>query len=246
MSVRLLAAAGFLILGLAGCGGSSSSTTASSSTAGSTAGASTPVSRAKTAPGKRAATVRSPKRTRPATTPSTVATAPPPTPAGTPSPPDGLRATTGYGSYDLCASGCSGAVPASLRRPLHLPNGSDANCPASAAGGPVTQLGGARLATTSFIGSQWSGARVQWTAGAAYGGPVLIRGRQLGGSGAVGFGEGHVPVDELQLRASGMNAPPPPAGGRSWLTFTRVRGPGCYAYQVDGTSFSSVIVFKAG
>jgi hypothetical protein len=33
--------------------------------------------------------------------------------------------------------------------------------------------------------------------------------------------------------------------GRAWLSFTRVRGAGCFAYQVDGTSFSSVVVFEA-
>lgn len=84
-----------------------------------------------------------------------------------------------------------------------------------------------------------------WTAAGSYTGPVLIRGRQLGGSGAVGFGEGHVPYDELQLRAAGTGAPRPPGGGRAWLSITRVRSPGCYAYQIDGTSFSSVIVFRA-
>lgn len=33
------------------------------------------------------------------------------------------------------------------------------------------------------------------------------------------------------------------AGGRP--SFTRVREPGCYAYQVDGLGFSYVIVFEA-
>ena len=36
-----------------------------------------------------------------------------------------------------------------------------------------------------------------------------------------------------------------PGGGRAWITYTRVRGGGCYAYQVDGTGFSEVIVFRA-
>jgi hypothetical protein len=70
-----------------------------------------------------------------------------------------------------------------------------------------------------------------------YRGPVLIRGRQVGGPGAVGFGEGHVPYDELQLQTG--------SGGPPWQSFTRVRSPGCYFYQVDGTSFSETIVFRA-
>jgi hypothetical protein len=95
------------------------------------------------------------------------------------------------------------------------------------------------LAPTPFIGSAWKGARVNWRA-SGYSGPILIRGRELGGSGAVGFGEGHVPYDELQLLGAAVDAPP-----RQWPSFTRVRAPGCYAYQVDGTTFSAVIVFRA-
>ena len=90
---------------------------------------------------------------------------------------------------------------------------------------------------TQFIGSSWEGGRATWRS-SGYSGPVLIRGREIGGSGAVGFGEGHVPYDELQLRTG--------SGGPPWMSFTRVRNPGCYGYQVDGTSFSDVIVFKAG
>ena len=37
----------------------------------------------------------------------------------------------------------------------------------------------------------------------------------------------------------------PPAGTRYVPSYTRVRGPGCYAYQIDGTTFSRVIVFRA-
>jgi hypothetical protein len=178
------------------------------------------------------------------TSPGTL-TAPPPTPPGTPPAPDGLTQTTGYATYELCASDCSGAVPPALRRPLHLPALSSAGaCPVAAGRGPVGLLGSdTELSMTPFIGSAWQGARVTWRSSASYQGPVLIRGRELGGPHAVGFGEGHVPYDELQLlgRAYEVTASPE----RQWPSFTRVRGPGCYAYQVDGTSFSEVIVFRA-
>jgi hypothetical protein len=175
---------------------------------------------------------------------ATTTTAPAPVPSGPPAAPDGLRQTTGYATYELCAGACSGAVPASLRRPLHLPHlGAGARCPVSVGSSPVAPVGGERLTIESFIGSAWSGARVTWTASAVYGGPVLIRGRQLGGGGAVGFGEGHLPYDELQLLASGQGSPG--GRGRAWITLTRVRGPGCYAYQADGTNFSHVIAFQA-
>ena len=84
-----------------------------------------------------------------------------------------------------------------------------------------------------------------WSSTARYAGPVLIRGRQLDGPHAIGFGEGHVPYDELQLMAPGMGAPRSPGGGREWQSFTRVRARGCYGYQVDGSNFSDVIVFSA-
>jgi hypothetical protein len=182
-----------------------------------------------------------------ATTTATVRTAPAPTPAGTAAAPAGLTQTTGYGTYELCASGCTGSVPAALRRPLHIPHvASGASCRASPGSGPVKPLGSAQLAVSPLIGSAWRGGRVTWSSAASYTGPVLIRGRQLGGTGAVGFGEGRVPYDELQLLTQGMSAPRGPGGGREWLSFTRVRSPGCYAYQVDGTSFSTVVLFRAG
>ena len=236
-SPRAAAAAGLvaLMLATAGCGGSSShsgtaAVASSSTTPGSSATTTAPTaSRTTTAPTSHSSTTR---------------TTPPPPPSGTPGAPDGLRPSSGYGTYELCAGECSGAVPASLRRPLHLPP-SAGPCAAPAGAGPVRPLNGAQLQISPFVGSSWQGGRVSWVAASSYSGPVLIRGRQLGGPGAVGFGEGHVPYDELQLLGAGSGAPSPPGGGRAWLTFTRVPGPGCYAYQVDGTSFSTVIAFRA-
>jgi hypothetical protein len=246
-SGRLIAAAatlGLLAASVAGCGGSSHSSStnsfvATAATASSTT--STTTTTHKTTRHRTTAHHTSATSTSTSTSTGGVSTEPPPTPAGTPPAPDGLRQTTGYGSYDLCAGTCSGSVPASLRRPLHLPH----RCGGGGAS-PVSPQGGADLKLTQFIGSSWAGARVTWIAESSYRGPVLIRGaRTDGGGGAVGFGEGHVPLDELQFLGSGQQAPPPPPGGRSWLSFTRVRGPGCYAYQVDGTNFSRVIAFRA-
>jgi hypothetical protein len=252
MSERLLKAALVAVLALAasGCGsGSSSSTAAAPTSSSSTASASAPNTTTTTST-RRSATSSSTSTAAMTTTSvsasGSVTTAPPPTPASTPSAPAGLTQTTGYGTYELCSSGCSGGVPASLRRPLKLPQtGSGGSCPVSPGSGPVKPLNAAQLSLQSFIGSSWQAARVTWASAPSYTGPVLIRGRQLGGAGAVGFGEGHVPYDELQLLAPGSQAPPAPGGGRAWLSYTRVRSAGCYAYQVDGTSFSTVIVFRA-
>ena len=78
----------------------------------------------------------------------------------------------------------------------------------------------------------------------SYTGPLLIRGGELSGAGSVGFGEGHVPEDELQLLTAATTSPGEPSGAREWPSFTRVAASGCYGYQVDGTSFSEVIVFS--
>jgi hypothetical protein len=166
---------------------------------------------------------------------------------GPPPAPAGLSETDGYGTYELCRGTCSGSVPASLRRPLKLPPDDGGPCPVTlSAHGPVTPLQlGSGLGVSSFGGSAWLAARVTWAVSGAYTGPLLIRGGQLGDGGAVGFGEGRTPYDELQLLAAGRQAPAVASGGRAWLSFTRVRGPGCYAYQVDGIGFSEEIVFRA-
>jgi hypothetical protein len=216
-----------LVVGLGACGGQSRSPTPAAAS-DAAAGASMTATR----PGS---TTPTSARTNSNAGAATTTTAPPPPQAGTAPAPDGLRSATGYGSNDNCMSGCSGTVPASLRRALHLPSASAGGCPISGGGGPVTPSPAGTLNASGYVGSAWSGARVTWSAASSYDGPILIRGRQLDGPHAVGFGVGHVPYDELQL----------PAGGpRQWQTVTRVRGPGCFGYQVDGAGFSTIFVFR--
>ncbi|MGA9857490.1 MAG: hypothetical protein WBQ18_06475 [Solirubrobacteraceae bacterium] len=137
-------------------------------------------------------------------------------------------------------------MPTALRRPLHLPADDGGPCPVTLhATGPVAESGGTEVGFRSFVGSPWLGAKTTWTARGDYSGPLLIRGRGLAGNAPLGFGEGATPYDELQLLDAGGHAPAVAGGGRAWLSYSRVTGPGCYAYQVDGTSFSEVIVFRA-
>lgn len=99
----------------------------------------------------------------------------------------------------------------------------------------------------------WYGAKVLWVASPAYQGPVLVRGGQVGGSGELGFAEdvGEAPQAELRLPAGGTATPSTSAGiprdGASgwsfWPSHTYVRAAGCDAFQLDGTTFSEVIVF---
>ena len=137
-------------------------------------------------------------------------------------------------------------MPASLRRPLSLPSDDGGPCPITInPHGPVSPRElPAGVGFHGVSGSQWLEAQVTWTAVGGYTGPLLIRGAMLGG-GPLGFGTGAVPYDELQLLDAGRGAPRVTGGGRAWITSTRVRSGGCYAYQVDGTGFSEVVVFRA-
>jgi hypothetical protein len=162
-----------------------------------------------------------------------------------PAAPAGLTPTTGYGTYERCQGTCTGAVPPALRRPLKLPSADGGPCPITLNAQPAST--GAASAGVGFrrvSGSPWLIAEATWRVPHSYAGPLLIRGAMLGG-GALGFGTGAIPYDELQLVDAGRGAPRVAGGGRAWITYTRVRSAGCYAYQVDGTSFSEVVVFRA-
>jgi hypothetical protein len=156
----------------------------------------------------------------------------------------------------------------SLHRPLHLPTvAAAASCPVSperrvtvgvadsmALPGPgpaYPDLGpGTVLPFTwpltpdqvDFYGSGWGGNKAMWIVAARYRGPVLVRGRQLDGRHLVRFGRGRPPSAELRISTrstGGLN------GVRRLPGYTRVQADGCYAYQIDGSTFSRVIVFEA-
>jgi hypothetical protein len=95
---------------------------------------------------------------------------------------------------------------------------------------------------TPFGGSDWGGQKVLWVVDPSYHGPVLIRGRRLDGDESVRFDRGREPAQQLRL-------PPVPGnttgGWANYPSYTRLRAAGCYGYQIDGTSFSKVIVFRA-
>lgn len=75
---------------------------------------------------------------------------------------------------------------------------------------------------------------------------MLARIRKLTGSDGLGFGDGKVPWAEMDVpggAAGGVGVNP--GGWRLWPGYARVRGPGCYGLQGDGTTFSEVIIFRA-
>ena len=177
------------------------------------------------------------------------------------------------GGDSSCSSGFTGAVPAALRRPLHLPGLAHGHCPILRAGvvesgvgaaegpGPVYPViggPGGRFGVLTFAypplpgsllaGSGFGGQKVLWIGAPRYRGPVLIRGGQLGGNKPVMFNVGTGTLfDELQFAPQSQysHAGLPSRGWRGWPSSTDLRAPGCYAWQIDGATFSYTVVFKA-
>jgi hypothetical protein len=97
----------------------------------------------------------------------------------------------------------------------------------------------------NFGSQDWAGQKTLWAIQPGYTGLVLVRGVQLDGPNEVRFGQGDVPATELLFSVPGEAQPDPPNGWTYEIDYTRVRGPGCYAYQIDGETFSDVVVFQA-
>jgi hypothetical protein len=153
-----------------------------------------------------------------------------------------------------------------LRRPLHLPSiTAGAACPVSAVDtrvdwdpinifgrsgtgrGPVYPgLGSSagQLATQpARTPGGWFGGKLFWYAKPSYRGRVLIRGRRLDAPGTLRFGDGAHPALELHIGlGDSVMWSGQPAGARGVPTIARIHAAGCYGVQIDGTSFSRVVV----
>ncbi len=190
---------------------------------------------------------------------------------GSPSAGAPLPTPTSYAQTCTLYGGCQavpGHVPRALRRPLHLPKlGPGGACPTST-GSEIdnNQFGGVALGHGSVRPlidragdikhgiipfsrekNGWWVVKIDWFAYPRYQGPVFIRGRRLDGAGKVAFG-GETPDGAPELFDPQL--PPVPTangtgGWREWLGGTWLRSLGCYAWQIDGTKFSTIIVFKA-
>jgi hypothetical protein len=168
------------------------------------------------------------------------------------------------------ASASSSDIWKQLRRPLHLPKvAPGAECPVSkvdrrfdfakygvaegVGAGPAYPIRNDVLIFDSntsgeLAGSKWSGAKVLWFVSPRYRRPVLIRGRRLDRPDVLRFDRGKVPPSELRIPSGSSIVGNPGVrdfGQRYRPSYTRLRAAGCYAYQVDGASFSYTVVFRA-
>jgi hypothetical protein len=95
-------------------------------------------------------------------------------------------------------------------------------------------------------GGIWAGGKVFWYVRASYQGPILIRGRRLDGPQWLRFNGRSLPPRELRIKPHETVAwEGQPVGSRGVPSSVRVRAPGCYGVQIDGTTFSRIVVFTA-
>ena len=173
---------------------------------------------------------------------------------------------------DVCVAAPSGQgqpfpgpIPVVLERPLHLPPLRPGQvCPTTAGvqvNSPVgigTALGkGAVRPLIAMAGDLSHGVtdvaksggslrfKTDWIVMPGYQGPVVIRAEAVGHRGVVRFSLDGPPNLGPLVIPSGPTANDidswRAAPGETWLT-----GSGCYAWQVDGLTFSNVIVFRTG
>jgi hypothetical protein len=94
-------------------------------------------------------------------------------------------------------------------------------------------------------GGIWGGQKVFWYVAPSYRGRVLIRGRRLDGPERLRFDDGRLPAAELRIeRAESVFWDGQPPGSRGRPSGLRARASGCYGVQIDGSSFSRVVVFE--
>jgi hypothetical protein len=110
----------------------------------------------------------------------------------------------------------------------------------------IAMAGDLRHGVTDVTRSNgWLGFKTDWLSLPGYQGPFIVRAEALGRPGTVEFSFDTPPM------AVPMVIPPGPTlnGTDGWRDVpgnTWVRTAGCYAWQVDGLTFSEVIVFRTG
>lgn len=187
-----------------------------------------------------------------------------------PTPAVGLERLPPSNYFDFCDSpNCpQGRVPKSIRRPLRQVSAEKRGCPITRAKmlnvqdwlqgkvlgeGPVFLLPLSERAYRGVVAyysprrfgdEKWGGVGLKVLSDARYDGPILIRGLELQSRIPAGFSApGDRPFIDMNL------APGDPAnafrGWREWPVDMRLARPGCYAVQIDGLTFSTVVVFRA-
>ena len=168
----------------------------------------------------------------------------------------------------LC--GCSGTDTAlhsttaqELRRPLHFPSATGTRCPATPGkyvttpdfGSWTLGSGRVRVAINNpgdlrhgkvHMGADgaagWYAIKTHFFSVPRYQGPFLVRARRLDHSGPIRIGASPAQAAPLVVPSG-----PTPNGSSGWREIpysTFVKAPGCYGWQIDGRTFSEIIVAR--
>jgi hypothetical protein len=96
----------------------------------------------------------------------------------------------------------------------------------------------------ALVSNGWFISKVLWSVDPMYTGPVLIRGRQLDGGGALLFAaDDPSPYRQLVELSLPAGEPTRDQAARFIASGITYAQPGCYGVQVDGVGFSDSIVF---
>jgi hypothetical protein len=167
----------------------------------------------------------------------------------------------------VAATAASGVTASggTLARPLHLPHvapghrcptaltartvdGQALNgvSPAFLVGAPAAPAGVISLAQSATDSLGWRSQKTPWQIARSYNGPILIRGARIDQPGAVRFAFGNGQhLHELRFAIGANYALPHHLDQWRLLPFaTLFRAKGCYAFQVDGTTFSHVVTMR--
>lgn len=149
------------------------------------------------------------------------------------------------------------------QRPLDLDYLSDEECPVTEpsnsvesvaltyGAGPLYAVLGTPDGKLSLSGDDltfegWTIFKVLWVVAPEYGGPAVVRGRQLNGGSALMFSPNEANPTGKQLTAIVFSPGSPLAdqSARFGPGGMMIRMPGCFAMQVDGVGFQYSIVFE--
>jgi hypothetical protein len=162
----------------------------------------------------------------------------------------------------------AGGVPVGLWRPLHLPVVTSGACPVSPVATPTTRVApvlgvgpvffsagaydprdrAAMLAPDPgsgvAAGTGWRVAKAPLLMRATFQRPIVVRGHRLDADGELGFSgdKGHRPYAAMQFASRARAIPVGAYKALSVVVW--VSTPGCYAIQIDSTSFSQAVVFR--
>lgn len=153
--------------------------------------------------------------------------------------------------------GLDAATMARLERPLRLRSARPGECPRSRTSrrapaaahtlgqGPafpvLTSASGIAKLERNELERGWYRHKTLWAISPAYRGPLLVRGARIDAPGKVRFAA----RSGLQRTLRFPGHWPGTTGWRYVPSATGLRGPGCYAFQLDGLGFTRVVVFEA-